>query len=102
LPGRRIDIVVGGATRSVVVDGVLVTFPDPRGVTANASNIRTLLGETTRGLSFEVFNWRGESTRIPGPILGRNFTDAQLATFVGSTPEWDGGSGNISSSGGGD
>src|SRR5205085_7445169 len=88
LPGRRIDVVIGGTTRSVVVDGVLVTFPDPRGVTANAGHIRDLLSETTEGLSFEVFNWRGESTRIPGTVLGANFTDAQLATFIGPAPEW--------------
>jgi hypothetical protein len=67
---------------------VLVTFPDPRGVTANAGNMRTLLDEIALGLRFEVFNWRGESTRIPGPILGADFTDAQLAAFLGPAPEW--------------
>jgi hypothetical protein len=88
LPGRRIDLVVGRANPRRRRRWRPRHVPDPRGVTANAGNIGTLLGETAEGLCFEVFNWRGERTTIPGPVLGADFADAQLAAFLGDAPEW--------------
>jgi hypothetical protein len=66
----------------VHVDEVLVTFPNPRGVEANAANIREqlrLMG-TRDGLTFEIFTI--------APDLPADFTGARLATFPGPAPEW--------------
>jgi hypothetical protein len=81
--GTRIKLPDGSST---VVERMYVTMPDPRGIMANAKELKQRL-ERNQNMRVEIFNWQGEKKVLN--FDAANFLKPEtLKTWLGEAPAW--------------